>query len=195
MDENPAEFQAEKILRAIKKTTFGRNEIPTYLFDSHNIAFYCWADGLKQNIITRGSTLIHIDTHFDGNYPLDTSYLNLNLANLQRVAEITNRLSIFNFIAPAQVLGLVDNVVWISPREFDEKQFEYTAVVDHKEEIITSISLKSILAKLNQPASVIVDVDIDYFMHGNTAEEDFSQVREVMNKAGLITRQRPLLGG
>lgn len=187
MNEVSAEFQQQRIQELVKKMEFGSKKIPTYIFDPHNLAFYCWAEGLKQGKIEKGANLIHIDTHFDGSYPLDNNYQKLDLNDLSEVAKITNKLSILDFIAPAVALDLVSNVVWVSPRKFDEKPFEYAIVVPHEEETIETPSFKSILKSLNNPKKVIVDVDIDYFMHGNTAERDFEQVREVMNKAGLIT--------
>lgn len=38
---------------------------PTYIFDNHQHALMFWIHGLKQGIIDRGYTLIHIDEHSD----------------------------------------------------------------------------------------------------------------------------------
>ena len=41
------------------------NDIPIILVDNHNHVLYFWYEALAHGIISRGSTLVHIDEHSD----------------------------------------------------------------------------------------------------------------------------------
>lgn len=106
LDENWVE-QVYFWLEYFIKTTF--ENIPVYIFDNHNHAFYFWCESLNNWIISKWINLIHIDEHSDTRNPnffIDSK----EISDLNKVYEYTNyTLNVGNYISPAIKSGLIWN--------------------------------------------------------------------------------------
>lgn len=89
----------------------GNREIPVYIFDNHNHAFYFWMEGFNAGILEKGATLIHVDQHKDARKP--DSYLDEERFKdpAQVFAYVNSALNVGNFIDPALKTGHVKNLI------------------------------------------------------------------------------------
>jgi len=91
------------------------NNIPVYIFDNHNHAFYFWHEAQENGIIQNWATLIHIDEHSDLREPavwLDEFIKNTKLEacslQLESIFRYTNEvLEVGNYIRPAEQSWLI----------------------------------------------------------------------------------------
>lgn len=132
-----------------------------YVFDNHNHAFYFWAKALKEGLINRGETLVHVDQHKDMREP---SSIDVDIEDLDDVFEYTNKeLNVGNFIVPALKNNLIKDVI----------------IVD---------SSYSLSYKL--PKEFILDIDLDFFskeMDYIDYELKISKLRAMVKRAKIIT--------
>ncbi len=153
-------------LKEYIRMPFGKNSIPTYIFDDHNHAFYAWNEALLEGSIAQGSTLYHLDGHPDTTVPIlmPTPHL-----TLQEIAEYTTELPINSFIIPAMHSGLIKEV------------YQYN--LGDLEDILMDIR--------GNPQYTILDIDIDVFEDAGQPIEPTSKqllsLKEAMNRAGVIT--------
>lgn len=92
-------------LKNFIKTTL--ENIPVYIFDNHNHAFYFWFESLNNWIINKWINLIHIDEHSDTRNP-DFFIGSKEISDLNKVYEYTNyTLNVGNYISPAIELWLI----------------------------------------------------------------------------------------
>lgn len=78
--------------------------IPAVVMDNHNHAFYFWHEALRQGIVTRDATLIHIDQHRDTRVPERF----FDGDTLEDAFAYTNfQLNVGNYIVPAQKAGMI----------------------------------------------------------------------------------------
>lgn len=86
------------------------NDIPLYLFDNHNHAFYFWYLAQSKKIIWENNILYHIDEHADMRVPQEMiSYEDTK--DLQKVFEYTNfHLNVGNYIVPARENHLLGEI-------------------------------------------------------------------------------------
>lgn len=195
-------FRGDHGLKEYIRTSFTEREIPTYIFDTHNHAFFAWCEALKERKILTGATLIHIDTHADELQPSNTI---VDISHLLSVHDYTQRLRIDNFIAPALTHGLISRVFWISPFQTGEKLVEEGGEDGSITYSLTGLAEPSLAAVLEDSRQVIVDVDLDYFEpiisnyehlqltrrsnnpHQELLEHDVEKIRNIMKQAGVIT--------
>ncbi len=91
----------------------GSRNVPLYLVDNHNHAFYFWYLARSQGIISDNAMLYHIDEHADMRDPWQY-LLKPESEDIQQVFEYTNFfLNVGNYIVPAQKEGLIGEVVQI----------------------------------------------------------------------------------
>ncbi|MDD2486748.1 MAG: UPF0489 family protein [Candidatus Gracilibacteria bacterium] len=89
-------------------------DIPVYVFDNHNHAFYFWYEFAHERKISEPLSLVHIDEHHDTREP--PQYLESgNDADLMKIFEYTNfTLNVGNYIIPAVRSGLISEVFSIT---------------------------------------------------------------------------------
>jgi len=99
-------------------------DFPIYIFDNHNHAFYAWCEAMKMNWVEKGSTLIHMDEHYDDQEP---SNYRVDIDELADVWRYTNEeLQIATYIMPAIKKGLLrDCLNYVESREFGVRSSEF----------------------------------------------------------------------
>lgn len=125
----------------VPPTIKGQLDIPVYIFDNHNHAFYFWHLEKRQGHISAPALLIHIDQHKDTRQP--ESFLTAEESqDLQKVFTYTNTvLNVGNFIPPAIKTGFIEEVIFLDS-QYSLEQFDF--------------------AKLEHP-NIILDIDLDFF--------------------------------
>jgi len=136
-----------------------------FIFDNHNHAFFFWLFALKEGVIHKGSTLVHVDQHTDMREPEkyfpDFTAGNLNLKS---AFEYTNTvLNVGNFIKPAEKLGLFFEVHIIDSSTSFEQSFNKEIVLDIDMDVFSE--------------------DMDYIPYDFKIEK----IREYIQQANLIT--------
>jgi hypothetical protein len=109
---------------------FMHKDVPCFIFDNHNHAFFFWAWALQKGWIGFGETLIHVDPHSDMRKPA-RFITKPAIKNLQNVFGYTNyELNVGNFISPAINIGVFKNCDLIdSPASFN-KSYKENIVLD-----------------------------------------------------------------
>ncbi len=98
-----------KGLKHFVKTHF--NGVPVVIVDNHNQVFYFWYEALKQGILQRGASLVHIDAHKDARVP----EVLFEGGDLEAAFRYTNEvLNVGNYIIPAQKEGLVGEIQFVT---------------------------------------------------------------------------------
>ncbi len=177
-DEN-GELRSCKGLKHFIRTQHPKTGTQIVIVDNHNHVYYFWHEALKNGLIKKGATLIHIDQHKDTREP--SSYLSKTDAeNLQRVFEYTNSvLNVGNYILPAIHDGLIDNLISIT----SEKELMAKNLIAYCEQNRT-----------NQPSttdkSIVVNIDLDFWApEMNYIDNDLKirQTKKLMERADFIT--------
>ncbi|MDF2379516.1 MAG: UPF0489 family protein [Candidatus Gracilibacteria bacterium] len=132
-------------------------EIPIYVFDNHNHAFYGWCEGLMAGWFQKGATLVHVDAHYDDAVPPN---IEVNIDDLKDVFRYTNEvLQIATFINPALELGIFDEVRnYVESKEFGVASLE-----------------------LGEQKQIVLDIDLDVFCT-EMSHVEFEQKMEVIRK-------------
>lgn len=92
--------------------------VPTVVFDNHNHAFYFWYEALRQGVLRRGATLIHVDQHKDMREPAEPF-------DGKDVFAYTNEvLNVGNYIVPARDEGLLGDILLVTG-ESDLEQWDF----------------------------------------------------------------------
>ena len=146
-DEN-GKLRSCKGLKYFVRTQHPKTGKPIVIVDNHNHVFYFWYEALKNGLIKKGATLVHIDQHKDTREP--TSHLpKTDADDLQKVFEYTNTvLNVGNYIPPAIHDGLIDKVVSITS--------ENDLTNNNPEGGTTS-------SRLQGSVSIILNVDLDFW--------------------------------
>jgi len=99
-----------------------KKTIPVYVFDEHNEAYYYWHKAKYEGYIKEPLDLFHIDAHSDM-MKSDGIQISIYLPNDSQVDYLEyyknlakNEFNIGNFIIPAILNGLVNNVYFIFPK-------------------------------------------------------------------------------
>lgn len=90
-------------------------EIPFFILEEHNEAFFLWNYAVRNNLIKQsGNTLLHVDEHSDMGVPrFHHSIKSLN-GSLQELYKFTySEITIENFIVAAIYQGLFNKVYWL----------------------------------------------------------------------------------
>ncbi len=113
-------------------------DMPIYVFDNHNHAFYGWIEALHAGVFSRGARLVHMDAHFDDAEP---EHVKVDLNDIEDVWKYTNEtLQIASFIKPALELDVFDQVVnYVESADFTE------------------------LPEIGADQEIILDIDLDVF--------------------------------
>lgn len=163
-------------------------EVPTYIFDGHNHAFFGWTEGYQEGEIASSSSLIHIDDHPD-NIRTAIHLPQIDILSLEQAAETAKRLEIYEFICPSLEIGLVNTVYWVRKGFGAANCFSQNGECPYIE--IGSESILELLSTLSPDRQkTIVDVDIDYFSQiTNKAEEieEIEKIKGIMKFAGIVT--------
>lgn len=158
--------ESDQALKEYIRMSFGKNKIPTYIFDDHNHAFYAWNEAFSEGLIDQGCTLYHLDNHPDTAVPI---LMPTPHSTLQEIAQYTTELPINSFIAPAIYSGLIKEV------------HQYN--LGNLEDILKDIR--------GNPQYTILDIDIDVFEDSGQpivpTPKQLLCLKEAMNKAGVIT--------
>lgn len=169
--------------------------IPVYEFDEHNDAFFSWHRAIYEGFIHQPLDLIHIDAHNDMEKPkaftkslyipvsTEDKYLNYYLDFAEK------ELTISNFILPAVLSRIVNNVYFIYPswRKYrsirkkmnissvfgEGKIMKYNAQIDgDADKIKVSKALPDLVSfnyyalgaeRLPRNRKVLLDIDLDFF--------------------------------
>ena len=142
-----------------------RNGKQIFVFDNHNHAFCFWLFAYKNNIIKKGSTLVHIDQHTDMRDPVQTfSDFNNGKFLMKDVFYYTNYiLNVGDFIKPAQEIGMFSKVHILNSLDKFKQKFS---------------------------DEIILDIDIDLFVDGMSHFSDdikFEKIREYAKYSKIIT--------
>lgn len=175
----------------------------SYIFDSHNFAFFAWVEAMKEGKISPGSLLIHFDEHGDNKIP---PQLNISRdSSLQEVASYTLGLDKNEFIVPAVRLGLLNKAEYIAAGFGDNRDRDTSVDDDYFPIHQTGVRgdwLQQFLNLAVDPKKLIVDIDIDYFSDPTfdknsqlwgfeTLEEriqySIKVMRQLIKKAGVVT--------
>lgn len=112
--------------------------IPVYLFDNHNHAFFGWLEAFHSGSFRKGASLVHMDAHFDDASP---DHYDVDLSDLESVWKYTHEtLQIASFITPALHHGVFSQCV----NYVESGDFEY-------------------LMPLNSKTDIVLDLDLDVF--------------------------------
>ncbi len=186
----------------------GKRKTPIYIFNEHNMAYYCWVEAFNENRITQGATVLHFDSHEDNGADWDQEIPSLNdLAATAKLAQ--EKLNVADFMAPAFRNGLVNKMVWIDPscpgdyRYLPSDSTSIPMVYFSPDSWVYDKLLKSITNR----RQLILDIDLDYFMwhfgwldgdyyyqrrtsfQNNQAvfEHDILKIKKAIAKAGVVT--------
>ncbi len=167
---------------------FNYKNIPLYLFDNHNHAFYFWYEEFFKNNLTNSSLLIHIDEHSDLRIPENIPE---KINNLEEAFNYTNfELNVWNYIIPAQKLWLIWDMIQIR-NEYNLENIDYNKIDDFSWTIILNIDLdffepeldyidynlkKKIILELCKKANVITVATSPFFINQKLAIKVFTDI-------------------
>lgn len=143
------------------------NNIPVYIFDNHNHAFYFWWKAYLDNQISLKSTLIHIDEHSDmreanEELKIENKKLKIKKEFLNVVYEYTNNiLNVGNYIKPAIESWIINEIIQV------QSEWQLEDLINYK--------------KNN---STILNLDLDFF----SDEMDYipyNKKKEIIRKISL----------
>ncbi len=111
---------------------FKWKNIPVFIFDNHNHAFFFWTFALRQNYFRPGLILVHVDQHSDMWKPQRFPSFELEDPHLlDKAFDYTNFvLNVGNFIKPALHLNYFSDVSIITGSIDFELKFETPIVFD-----------------------------------------------------------------
>ncbi len=163
----------------------GSKNIPLYLVDNHNHAYYFWYLARSQEKISHGAKLYHIDAHADMRDPW--VYLSKSDSrDMQKVFEYTNfTLNVGNFIVPALREWLVSEVVQIRGEE------DLHAYLGQPEDLPQQDTCRN--TSYGYPEArqaIILDLDLDFFapeMEYIDFELAKRVILDIASRADLIT--------
>jgi hypothetical protein len=97
-------------------------DVPLYIFDEHNHAFFYWQKARIEGHLTKALDLFHIDAHDDMAKPVQFRD-SIHFRHASQDAELDyftrfarTELNIANFIFPAALNGLLRNVYFVFPK-------------------------------------------------------------------------------
>lgn len=170
---------------------FNYQNIPMYLFDNHNHAFYFWYEEFFKNNLTNNSLLIHIDEHSDLREP--ENYFSWELT-LENIFNYTNyELNVWNYILPAQKLWLIWDMIQIR-NEYNLQNIDFEKIKKFKWNIILNIDLdffqpeldyidynlkKETILKLVPYANIITVSTSPFFINQDLAIKVFKDIFSV----------------
>ena len=185
----------EKIYFGLKnfiKSTW--KNVPVYIFDNHNHAFYFWHEALAKWVIGKWSKLVHIDEHNDTREPgsILTPGLKLPISKtfLKRIFNYTNfNLNVWNYIVPAMKSWLIPEVIkitWESDLFFwENKELEKDYILNLDLDIFSdeldyvNFDLKKdIILKFAKKAKIITIASSPYFIDQKKAIEILKKIFE-----------------
>lgn len=176
----------------------GQNNTSIYIVDHHQFALYGWAEAYMEGKIVSGVGLRHFDNHNDAGVADRLDVMTKQVFqegkwSLQQIVEYVFGLGCWEFIEPAQRLGLVGELIHIAPghesrtenRKIDlPRTIQYTRVsmgyyVDNPSSFVLD------------PKKKIVDIDLDYFVSDDfnpkDEDRDIQVMREEIASAGVVT--------
>lgn len=178
------------------KLVWGPNNTSVYIVDHHQFALYGWCEGMKEGKINSGATLWHFDDHsdaFDGHLGVMTKEIFKNGTwSLSEIVEYTQELGCWEFIEPAQRMGLVGQLIHIAPwgdpksvtRPAQFGQTNYT-------EMDMDYYRNRYMPGTDRQRGKIVDIDLDYFVakgfKPENEEADIQTMRDAIVSAGVAT--------
>lgn len=149
----------KNMYRLVDDNIFPKKNV--YVFDNHNHAFYFWCKSLKDGMMKKGMTLVHVDQHKDTREP-ENYYVDIN--DIEDVERYTNEvLNVGNFIKPALYHGIFDKLIIIDS--------DYGLDVD-------------------VPDEFVLDIDLDFFskeMEYINFQKKLDKIREYIKRAKVIT--------
>jgi hypothetical protein len=182
------------------RTTVESSDIPVYVFDDHNHAFFAWREALEEGRIAKGARLIHFDTHDDSLTPTADMIKPVEIAGdfptMQEAAHLARDYDIDGFIYPAIQMGLIGEFIWVDPNHKEPPlQVRNPSNVQMRQRAaLVRLGINDLSTYLaNNPSSEkpIVDIDVDYFAkipHTSERESrDLDTMRSYMKDAGVVT--------
>jgi hypothetical protein len=144
-----------------------QKNIPIYIFDNHNHAFYFWHHQRNKGTIKNGVTLLHVDQHKDSRQP-DEFLSAKDSKDDAKVFLYTNKtLNVGNFIPPAVKTGLINEVINVDSTD----------------------TLKMAKSKKIK-GEYILDIDIDFFapeMEYISFQEKTDFIKKYLTNAAVVT--------
>lgn len=145
--------------------------IPIHVFDNHNYALAFWLEAYAEGRIQKGSTLVHIDMHSDlwkNEFSLDLT----RAGDASYVEDFVNlRTEVGNYVDPAIRSGLIGRVVKIegegeleaAVRVLDEWSSSFVGDDSDSQSISLKQDFESESRRRNEPESLILNLDLDFF--------------------------------
>lgn len=111
---------------------FRWHDVPVFIFDNHNHAFFFWTYGLRQGLFSPGLPLVHVDQHSDMWKPHIWPAFSLRDDNLldQAFAYTNFTINVGNFIKPALHLNYFSDITIITGSIDFELTFDGPIVFD-----------------------------------------------------------------
>lgn len=176
----------------------GSDNTSIHIVDYHQFALYGWAEAFMEGKIELEASLRHFDDHNDAGVADRLEVMTKQVFqerkwSLQQIVEYVFGLGCWQFIEPAQRLGLVGEFIHIAPghesrmgnRQIDlPRTTKYTRVsmgyyVDNPSSFVLD------------PRKKIVDIDLDYFVSDDfdpkNEDRDIQVMREEIASAGVVT--------
>ena len=149
-------------------------EVPVYIFDNHNHAFYFWHLEKQRDQLKNNATLIHIDQHKDSRIPAE--FLSSEDAqDLNKLFQYTNEiLNVGNFIPPAFKTGLIKEML----------------LVDSEKSLQEFNSLYPEFQNSPTTKNLILDIDIDFFapeLDYIDNQKKLALIKQILPQAAIIT--------
>lgn len=191
------------------------NEIPLFIMEEHNEAFYYWGYLIEHGIIEKeDNALFHIDHHDDlegGGYFHDFTK---TFQSLEERAEFTyEKLGIADFIIPALYEGIFSefyNMKLTMPREFVSQQRlirrKGTSVLEmgnyvpflhsqyrkeQSDEYRFFDYLEGSLCNVKIEKDIVLDIDMDYFCWDNSLSTVPEKTMEITEQAYTEWKEDP----
>ena len=168
---------------------------PCYIMGQHSSVLFALAEALHEGKIQVPVTLINADMHGDYTPPRRPTYLidPATFRDLTRMAVLNRQTDIDEFIYVAQLMQMVDTVVWIDSEFAADNQPTELDLSHGPGPLLQSRwqgeHVQRILRGEIPRERVAVTIDIDYFTNMTDADEierEMVKMRELIAHAGVV---------
>lgn len=177
---------------------WGPNNTSVYIVDHHHFALFGWAEAVKEGKIGPGAFLRHFDDHNDAGIAHGLKVMSKRVFgqrkwNLDEVVQYIKVLGCWEFIEPAQRMGLVGNFIHIKPGVSPKVTFDTEHGANLPVTKYTGMSMGYYRSNVSSVSwkEKIVGIDLDYFesadLDPDEEEVDIQAMRQDISSAGVVT--------
>lgn len=176
----------------------GNNDTSIYIVDYHQFALYGWAEAFMEGKIELDASLRHFDDHNDAGIAGSLEVMTKQVFqerkwSLQQIVEYVFGLGCWQFIEPAERLGLVGEFIHIAPgheSRMEKRQIDLPRTTQYTR-VSMGYYVDNPSSFVLNPRKKIVDIDLDYFVSDDFDPKDEDRDIQVMRKdiasAGVVT--------